>query len=102
MAIPMYGSVSNLRNRIATLAAVLQSLKSYQTTLQTNLINTSSGIVAQYNAESDLQAEIGNSSIPLLNSPGAIGNKLSQLAEDTVNRMVFRDTPQLNQNLTNV
>src|SRR5262245_58309522 len=94
-------AVGNLFNRLGSVAAMLSQLRSYQLAQKTVMVDTSSGIVAQYNAEADLQAEIGDNYLGILSSAG--GGVLSvaqQLSSYTVNRMVYRDNPKLNQTLT--
>jgi len=65
----------------------------------TNLTDTINGVVAQYNSESDLQAEIGGSYISILDNYGSVGSLLQVLASDTANRMIFRDNPRISQTL---
>lgn len=91
-------------NRLGKLAAVGVNLRSYQNTQLTALTNTTTGAVAQYNAESDLQSEIGSQYISMLNSPDSIGGQMASVAADTVNRAVYRDSggaggPRYNQTL---
>ena len=100
MAIPMYGGVGDLFNRVGKIGALIKNTRSYQATQLTSMTSTTTGVVAQFNAESDIQAEMGSSYIGLLNGFGNVGNFCQQMAQDTVNRMVFRDQPQLNQTLT--
>ncbi len=91
----------NLFNRLGKLGLTIKSLKAAQATLLTNYTDTVNGVVAQYNAESDLQALMGGSYIGLLNGiADSNGSLMQQLAEVTSNRMVFRDNPRLNQNLS--
>ena len=89
----------NLFNRLGRLGKVISALDAYQNAQLTNLTDTTYGVVAQYNTESDLQAQIGSSYIGTLNSPGTVGSSLGSLAAATFNRMVFRDNPQISQSL---
>lgn len=100
MAIPLYGSVGALFNRLGKCGNVVSNINSFQATLETSLIDPVNGIVAQYNNEPDLQAEIGNTWINLLQSLESPGSIVQQLAQDTINRMVYRDQPQVNQTIT--
>lgn len=103
MAIPMSGSAGDLFDRFGKLGLLVQQMKSYQTQQLLNMTDTTDGVVAQYNAESDIQAEMGSNYIQLLDSPAStLGTFAQQMAVDTVNRMVFRDQPRLNQNLQQV
>jgi len=95
-------ATGNLYNRWGKLGALVKTVKSYQNTLLTAMTDTTTGVVAQYNTESDLQAEMGSSYIGILSATdGTIAALVQQLATDTVNRAVYRDNPQLNQTLTN-
>lgn len=102
MAIPLYGGVGNLFNRLGKLGALVKNMRSYQSTQLTSMTDTTTGVVSQYNSESDIQAEMGGSYQSLLNSASVVGNFVQQMASDTASRMVFRDTPQLNQTLSQV
>lgn len=99
MAIPMTGP-AGLFTRLGKLGLLLKQFKSYQTAQLDNMTNTTNGVVAQYNAESDVQALMGSNYIQLLNSAAdTLGSFTQNMGEQTVNRMCFRDQPQLNQNL---
>lgn len=99
MTIPMTGP-AGLFTRLGKLGLLLKQFKSYQTSQLTNMTDTTNGVVAQYNAESDIQALMGSNYIQLLNSAAdTLGSFTQNMGEQTVNRMVFRDQPQLNQNL---
>jgi hypothetical protein len=90
----------NLFNRWGKLGKVLGDLRDYQDTLEADMINTVNGIVAQFDAESDIQAVMGSSYIGILSgTSGSIAGTLQQIAALTANRMVFRDNPRLNQTL---
>lgn len=89
--------------RLGKLGLLVKQARSYQTSQLVNLTNTTTGVVAQYNAESDIQALVGASYIGQLNSVGGLVGGLAQnVAVQTVNRVVFRDDPQLNQTLQQV
>ena len=75
-------------------------MRSYQNSQLTNLTDTTNGVVAQYNGESDLQALIGSSYIGILNGAGSVGTLAANVAQSTLNRMIFRDQPQLSQTLS--
>lgn len=95
-------SVGNLFNRLGKLGLLVKALKTYQTAQFTNMTDTTNGVVAQLNSESDIQAIMGGSYIGILGSTDSIiGSLVQNLASQIVNRMVFRDNPQLGQTLTN-
>jgi hypothetical protein len=94
-------AVGNLFNRLGKIGAWIENMDAYQSTQETALIDVVSGAVAQFDAESDLQAVIGANYISILNNAGSIGQTAQVLAAQTVNRMIFRDNPQLNQTLQN-
>lgn len=82
---------------------LLKQVKSYQTSQLTNFTNTTTGIVAQLNAESDIQAIAGQNYIPVLNADGdVVGNVAANMGEQIINRMVFRANPLLNITLTSI
>ena len=89
----------NLFNRLGKLAALIKNVNSYQATQLASLTNTTTGVVAQYNGESDIQALIGAAYIAQLSGPESVCSLAQQVAQSTVNRMVFRDLAQYNQNL---
>lgn len=100
MSLSFSNSTGNLFNRLGKVGLAIKQYASYQTSQKPNLIDTTNGIVAQLNAESDIQAIIGDSYIGLLNSgAGGLSGVMQQLASAIVNRMVFRDNPLFNQNL---
>lgn len=78
---------------------MVKQLSSYQQSQLQNLTNTTTGVVAQYNSESDLQAQIGATYIANLASGESVCSTAQQLAQTTFNRMVFRDNPLIAQNL---
>lgn len=100
MPLSFNNATGNLFNRLGKLAALIKNAKSYQTTQQTAMINTTTGVVAQYNGEPDIQALMGSAYIGQLNGFGGIGSLAQSIARSTINRMVFRDNPQLFQTLT--
>lgn len=101
MAIPLYGSTGALFERLGKLGALIANMRSHQATQYTAMVNTTTGVVAQLNAEADIQAIMGDAYIGILSSIGStVGGTCQQLAEAVINRMVFRDNPRINQNLT--
>lgn len=90
----------NLFNRIGKLGLLFKQVRTFQTSQLSNITDTTNGAVAQYNAESDLQALLGGAYISQLNVGGTnVGALIQNVAQQTVNRMVFRDNPQISQTL---
>jgi hypothetical protein len=93
----------NFFNRIGTLGQLVKLASAYQGNLLPALTSTSTGVVAQYNGESDLQAQVGNAYVGILNGAGSsIGGLVQSLAQQTLSRMIFRDNAQLSQTLQGV
>lgn len=99
MALSFASAVGNLFNRLGKAALLIKQMRSYQTSQLANMTDTVNGVVAQFNAEPDVQALMGNQYIGLLNSAAGVGNFAQGLAASTLNRMIFRDNPQLSQTL---
>ena len=95
-------TTGNLFNRLGKLGLIVKTCYAHQQTQANNFINTSTGVVGQFNSESDLQATIGNNYISTLTGPESSPKLAGTLAISTINRVVFRDNPQLNQSLTKV
>lgn len=94
-------ATGNLFPRLGKIGALPKNARNAQNTQTTAMINTTTGVVAQFNAESDIQAIMGSSYIGILNSMGGnIGGTVQTLFQSTINRMIFRDNPQLGQTLT--
>lgn len=100
MTIPLYGSPGAFFNRMGKLGLLLKQSQSYQSSQKTNMIDPSNGVVAQFNGEPDIQALMGSSYITQLSATEGACQVAKQIAATTVNRMVFRDNPQINQTLT--
>ncbi len=100
MSIPLFGTPVSLFNRLGKLGALVANVRAYQLTQETALINTSTGVVAGLNSESDIQALIGSSYMGLLQGPEGASNTAVNVAQAVANRMVYRDLPQQNQTLT--
>lgn len=94
-------AVGNYFNRIGKLGLLAKQLRSYQLSQETNMTDTTNGVVAQLNAESDVQAIMGDNWISILSATdAAIGSTMQQLATAIANRQVYRDNPQFGQTLT--
>lgn len=86
--------------RLGKLGGLIQEAYTYQVAQLQNFTNTTTGAVAQYNTESDIQALIGSVYISQLNNVGAlVGTFAQNVASQTINRQVFRDNPQISQTL---
>jgi len=92
----------NFFNRMGKLGLIVKTVYAHQQTQANNFTSTSTGVVGQYNSESDLQSQIGNSYISTLTGPEAASNLVKALGKSTINRVVFRDNPQLSQSLTQI
>jgi hypothetical protein len=92
----------NLYNRLGKIGLAIKNLKSYQGTLLTTMTDVTNGIVAQFNAESDIQALMGSSYIGIeYATDQSVGGVMQNLAAATANRQIFRDNPRINQTLDN-
>lgn len=100
MAINFTSATGNLFNRLGKLGVIIKNIRSLQVLQQPALIDVTTGIVAQYNAEPDIQAIVGSSYINLLNSGITPATTMQRMAAATVNRMVYRDNPSVNGSLT--
>ncbi|MDO8671336.1 MAG: hypothetical protein Q7O66_07880 [Dehalococcoidia bacterium] len=99
MALSFASATGNLFNRLGAIGALIEQMRSYQDSQFSNMTNTSTGVVSEFNAESDIQAMMGSQYISLLNSAGNVGTFSQTIAATTINRMVFRDNPLLSQTL---
>lgn len=102
MPLSFASAVGNLFNRIGSWGALVANVRTHQLAQLTAMIDTTSGVVAQYNGEPDIQAEMGDSYIGILAGVEGACQTASQAVQDTINRMVFRDNPRINQTLTGV
>lgn len=102
MAINLYGAVGDYFNCVASFANVLQELRAFQLTLSVALTNTTNGVTAQLEDEPDIQAVNGAAWLPNLQAPEAAAQIMQQLMVLLTNRVVFDDSPRINQNLTQV
>lgn len=94
-------ATSNLFNRLGKCGLLISQMGINQTAQFPNMTDTAHGVVAQFNSESDIQAQIGDNYINQLNSD-TIGNLAQSIAVQTINRMVYRDNPQLNLTLQSI
>lgn len=97
--IPFNTNPGGLFDRLGKLALLLSEMRDYQDTQLNYTTNTTNGVVAQFDAESDIQAMMGNSYQSILSGPENAGGVASQMAVATINRMVYRDNPLPNQTL---
>lgn len=99
MSISFASAPGNLYNALGKLGLLLKEVKTYQTAQLANLTNTVTGAIAQFDGESDIEALIGSSYIGLLAGPENVAGLAQSVAVAYMNRIVFRDQPQLFQNL---
>lgn len=101
MSISFFGATGDFYNRLGKIGLLLKQIRTYQIAQFTNCVDVNSGVVAQLNAESDIQATMGSAYIGLLNGAGSsVGGIAQTMGQAVVNRMVYRDNPRFNQTLT--
>lgn len=100
MALSFANAPGNCMNRIGKAGAIIKQLGLYQSTQKTLLIDTTTGLMAQFVTEQDIQAVVGQAYISQTNNPDSICSFVASVAEQGLNRSVFRDNPQLAQNLS--
>lgn len=82
---------------------IIAQNKTSQTAQNTNLTDLTNGLLGQFVNEPDIQAIVGSGYAGVLNAIGSsAAGFLQSLAAQAVNRIVYRDNPQLNQNLSSV
>lgn len=86
--------------RLGKLGALIKNIRTHQNTQFTAMTSTSTGVIGQYNSESDLQALMGSAYLGILGGVEAAGNTAQGLASATIVRMVYRDNPLFGQTLT--
>jgi hypothetical protein len=95
-------ATGNLFNRLGRLGKLLSNLRTHQLAQLSSMTNTTTGVVAQYNAESDIQALMGQNYLSILAGVESVGSTASDIAITTLNRMIFRDNPRISQTLEGV
>ncbi len=95
-------AVGNLFNRLGRLGKCIAAVRTHQLAQIVNMIDTTNGVVAQFNAESDIQALMGSAYIGILSSVESVGGLSQNIASQTISRMVFRDNPRLGQTLQSI
>lgn len=101
MAINFTNTPGAIFNRWGKLGALIKNMRANQLLQLTAMTDPTTGAVAQYNTESDLQALIGSAYIGTLTGPESVASVAVSLAGSTANRIVYRDNPQQGQTLTN-
>jgi len=100
MAIDFTNATGSLFSILGRCGKLVDELKTYQTNQESNIILTSTlGLMGQLDNEPDIQGQAGTGYIGQLNSPAAVGSYAGNIASSVVNRIVFNDSPQLNQTL---
>ncbi len=87
----------SLFSTLGKLGVVVKLAKSYQASQQQNLINLSTGVIAQLTPQPDIQALIGSSWIGLMGGPEGACSVAQQVASQVVQRVVYLDNPQFGQ-----
>lgn len=95
-------ATGNLFNRLGKIGALLANVRTHQLAQKTSMIDTTTGVVAQFDAESDIQALMGQAYIGILSGVEGVTSLAQSLAAQTVNRQVYRDNPRIAQNLTSL
>lgn len=90
----------NLFNRIGKLGQLIKQMRSYQASMLLNFTDTTYGVVAQLNAESDIQAQVGSAYIGAVNAANSTLGSIQGVATAIVNRQIYRDNPRYGQTLT--
>ena len=99
MPIDMIGSNGAWFVVLGKLGALIKNLNSFQNTQVIAMTSQATGVVGQLDAESDIQAIMGNSYIGLASNDGGYGSVSQQIASSYLNRLCFRDGAILNQTL---
>ncbi len=92
-------AVGNLFPRLGKLGVMPSVIRTSQLSMLTAMTDPVNGVVAQYDSEADLQAVMGGAYLSILNGLEGAGSTAQNLASQTINRMIFRDSPQLGQTL---
>jgi hypothetical protein len=92
----------NLFNRFGKIGALVANVRAHQLIQLAAMTDTTNGVVAQFDAESDIQALMGSAYLSTLAGVQGVTGLAQNLAAQTINRMVFRDNPRIAQNLTSL
>ena len=93
-------ATGNFFNRLGKYGLLVSQAKSYQDSQETNMTDTTNGVVAQLNDEPDIQQIMGGSYRSILSSVESAGSIARQLSEATLNRMIYNSSARLNQTAT--
>lgn len=93
-------ATGNLFNRIAKAGLIVKQNLSSQSSQKTNYTSTSTGLVAQLNADPDIQALVGAGYIGALAGSESDCALAASVARAALDRAVFLDNPRINQTLT--
>lgn len=102
MAISFQGSPGALFNALGKLGLVVKQVAAYQAAQKTNYIDPTNGVYAQLNGAVDIQAIISTAYLTDLSGPEVSCFTVQQIAQQYLNRLVWLDNPQPNQDLTSV
>ncbi len=95
-------ATGNLFNRWGRLGKVLSAIRTHQLLQLPNMTDVNVGVVAQFDAESDIQALMGAAYLGILSGVEGAGGVMQSIASQTANRMVFRDNPRIGQTLSDM
>jgi hypothetical protein len=90
----------NLFNRLGKLGKIISQIQTYQLAQYQNLVNPTTGAYPQFVSEPDIQSLIGSQFLSQLSGPESVSSLCQQVAQQIINRMVFRDNPQISQTLS--
>ena len=102
MALNFQGSPGAIFNCLGKLGVVVKQVQTYQAAQKTNYIDQTNGVYAQLNNMVDIQAIISTAYLTDLSGPEISCFTVQNIAQQFVNRAVFLDNPQPNQDLTSV
>lgn len=99
MAISFADAPGNLFNLLGKCGLLISAVDAHQSAQLLNMTDTTNGVVAQLDDESDIQAIVGSAYISILGGVEGACSLAQSVAAAYVNRIVFRDNARLNQNL---
>ena len=98
--IPFASAPGNLFDCLGKCGLLVKQQLSNQTSQNTNMSNSSTGLIGQLVSQPDIAAQVGSTYLNILSSLESPSNLASAIAVLILNRIVFLDTPQQNQTFT--
>lgn len=92
----------NWFNALGRLGKVLLNSRAYQLDQQSAMTDLTTGVTIQLENQPDIQAINGAAWISIVNSAGSLGGTQANIAQQYLNRLIFQDTPQINQTLQQI